>query len=129
MGVLAFPVVAQLGNGSFFAVRDEDRVEAEAFGAARLGGDAACERAGAATLLAAGRHDHELAHVTRFAVLGSVQPRQQPADGIVAAGASGLDSRFAAERRHLDPGVLPQRPLVRLGPSLARTAPCRSAFS
>ena len=71
MGVLPFPLVAQLGNRSLLPVRDEDRVEAEAFGATRLEGDSSFERARAATLLAGWRQDDQLADVTRFTVVDS----------------------------------------------------------
>jgi hypothetical protein len=113
VGVLPLPGVAQLGTGSLVSVGDEDRIEAEAFSAARFGGDVSFERPRAAKLLAGRRHDHELAHVTRSTVFDSVQPVEEPANGIIAAGARRLDSRSAAERRDLDPGVLAEHPVTR----------------
>src|SRR6266851_7313922 len=116
MRVQSLPVVAQLGNGSVFAHRNEDRVEAEAFAAAWLVGDTSFEHARAPKLLAGGGDDDELAHVARVAVFDTGQLTDQPAHRIVPAGTRRLDSRPASERRHLDAGVLSQRPLVGLRP-------------
>jgi len=48
VGVLQLPAVAQVGHGALFALRDEDRVEAEPARSARLFGDPAFEDARAA---------------------------------------------------------------------------------
>src|SRR3954447_8214192 len=48
--VLPLPVVAQLGNGSLFSLRDEDGVEAEAFAAAPCVRNPAFEHSRAAVL-------------------------------------------------------------------------------
>src|SRR4051812_18914534 len=103
MRVLSFPLVAELGDGSLFAFRDEHRIEAEAFCAARRECDAAGERAGAAQLLAVRAERDELGHVTRtprFA-LHAFERAQHPAD-LVAGGASGRPhAGRAVEAGHL----------------------------
>src|SRR5260221_14241829 len=71
------PRVAELGDGALLALRDEDRVVAEAFGAARLRRDPALEDAGAAELLATGRDRHELRHVAGATVAHALQLAEQ----------------------------------------------------
>src|SRR5256714_15226544 len=112
MRVLCLPVVAELGHGLVLALGDEDRVEAEARFASRLGGDPAFERAGAASLFIVRAECDELADVARAsrAALHPLELPQHPAD-LVAGGAAGrVDSGAAAEAGHLDPGVLPEHP-------------------
>src|SRR3954452_13906202 len=108
MRVLGFPLVPELGDGALFAVWDEHRVEAEAFGAARCERDAARERAGAAQLLAVGVERHELGDVTRTTrvAVHAFERAQHPPD-LVTGGAPGRPhARPAVEAGHLDPGVL-----------------------
>ena len=76
MRVLGLPLVAELCDGALFAVRDEDRVEAEAFLATRLFGDPALEDARAAELRALGRQRDELADVARASASGSAPSRR-----------------------------------------------------
>src|SRR4030095_4338980 len=64
VGVRALPVVAQLRHRSLLTLRHEDRVVAEALGAARLVGDPALEHTGAPSLAARAERD-ELADVAR----------------------------------------------------------------
>ena len=97
MRVLPFPVVAQLGNGLISTVRDEDRIEAEPFGAASLYPDPPLERAGAAKLLTRRGQGHELADVARASLLHTVQLTEEPADRIVAAGPSRMDAGATVE--------------------------------
>jgi hypothetical protein len=63
VGVFGLPLISELGNRPVLAVRDEDRIEAEAGRAAGLMGDSAPEDAGAAQLPAVGRDRDELADV------------------------------------------------------------------
>ena len=69
MRVLRLPRIAQLGDRARFAERDEDRVEAEAFGPRRLVRDRPVEHARAAQLATLRRERDELADVARPPVL------------------------------------------------------------
>jgi hypothetical protein len=51
VGVLRLPVVAEFAHRLLLAIRDEDRVEAEAARAGGLRGDSALENAGASQLV------------------------------------------------------------------------------
>ena len=88
VGVLRLPLVAQLGDRARLALRDEDRVIAEAVRAAALVPDRPLERSTAAYLGPVGEEAHELAYIARAAV--------------------GLALELAESRSTLLPG-LPQR--------------------
>src|SRR3954451_14483564 len=112
MRVLGFPVVSELRDGALFAVRDEHRVEAEAFGATGRERDAAGERAGAAQLLAVRAERDELGDVTRTPPLAvhALQRAQHPSH-LVAGGAPGRPhARGPVEASDLDAGVLTDHP-------------------
>ena len=65
MGVARLPLVAELRDRLLLPLRDEDRVEAEAFGAARLFDYSSRKHARAADLLAGGGERDELADIAR----------------------------------------------------------------
>jgi hypothetical protein len=99
------PLVAELRDRLLLTVGDEDRVEAEALGAARLLGDPAFEDAGPAPLFAVRREGDELAHVARSTppALNALELGEQPFDGLTAGEACRLDPRTAAEPLDLEP--------------------------
>src|SRR5436305_1588346 len=112
MRVLRLPRVAELRDGLFVALWDEDRVVAEAAAAARAVGDRPLEDAGPAQLVAVRGDRDELADVPRAPVLDARQLAEQLRDRRRAFRrvARGVDARTAAERRHLDSRVFADRP-------------------
>src|SRR6266545_3825829 len=122
--MVGFPVVAQFGNGVFFAFGDEDRVEAEAFAATRLVGDPALEDPGAAHLVARGRDRDQLADVARLPARRLVcRERRQRAPDVVSAGPARRDEAGGpAEALDLDARILAEDPVARGrdGPSESR---------
>src|SRR5206468_12779209 len=91
--MLRLPLVAEVGDRPFLAVRDEHRVEAEALVPARVGRDAPAERPGPAQLLAVGADRDELGDVPGAppVALDSLERTQHPAH---------LVSRRAPRRGH-----------------------------
>jgi hypothetical protein len=114
MRVHRLPVVAELADGRPLAVGDEDRVVAEAAGAARLGRDAPFDDAAPAEDLAAGCDRDELRDVPCAPVLDAVELGEELLDRGRALGrvARGADARPPVERGDLDARVLPDRPPV-----------------
>src|SRR5690349_9759028 len=112
--MLRFPLVAEVGDGALLAVGHEDRIEAEAFAAAGLVGDAAAERARAAPLAAVRRDRDELRHVARAASVSvdAVEHAEHPADLVAGRAPRRGHAGPAVEGRDLDPGVLPDHPRV-----------------
>jgi hypothetical protein len=100
--VLGLPGVAELGDRSVFACGDEDRIEAEPLGAARLVADAALEDAGAAQLLPLRREGNELADVAGSSSLEAHELSQQPFDVHAAREAGGLDPGRTAQAFDLE---------------------------
>src|SRR5262249_37091422 len=117
------PRVPELRDGSLLARRDEDRVVAEPLGAARLLGDPAVERPGAAMRLPLRGDRDQLADVARLAVGPARARPEQPPDRVVWP-PSRLDSRTPTERGPLDPRVLAQHPVFGR-PDLAAVARLR----
>jgi hypothetical protein len=113
VGVPALPIVAELSDRALLAVGNEDRVEAEAAGAARLRADPALEHARSADLAAVGRDRDELADVARSTIGNPGERLEDPLDVAPLRPAGGLDAGAAAERDDLEPGVLAQDPLPR----------------
>src|SRR5258708_3457537 len=115
MRVTGLPGIAELGDGSFFAVRNEDRVVAEALAAARLRRNASGHDACAAELLAVGRDRNELGHVACSPILDALELAEQLCDRRSAFRrvTRRLDARPSSERRNFDPRVLTDRPRVR----------------
>src|ERR671922_1548057 len=113
--VLRLPVVAELGDGSVVAVRDEDRVEPEAAGASRLVPDPAFEDARAPLLVSLRRQRDQLADVARppAATLHALELGQQPVDVELSGEARRPDPRRAAEALDLEAGVLAEHPGTR----------------
>jgi hypothetical protein len=103
--VLRLPPVAELGDGPVVAVRQEDRIEAEALRAARLFGDAPLEDSGAAELFAGRREGNQLADVAGSAplVFNPLELPQKPLDVLAAGEARRLHARRAAETVDLQP--------------------------
>src|SRR5207302_9671360 len=114
MRVLRLPLVSELGNRVFFAVRDEDRIEPEAFASARLVRDPTCERSRAAELVALRRDRHELADVARPppVALDPLERAEQPANLVAGCTAGRANSRTTAEPFDLETGVLAEHPGV-----------------
>jgi hypothetical protein len=108
MRVLRLPVVPQLCHRPLLAIRNEDRVVAEALVAARLVRDPAVERAGAAELAAVGREENELRDVARAAFLDACELAEKLRDRrrTFWCVAGGQDARAAAERLDLEARVL-----------------------
>src|SRR5579859_7692991 len=102
------PGVAQLANRLLLAVRDEDRVVAEATGATRRVGDAPVDDTRAPELLAVGRERDELGHIARASVLDALELAEQLGDRgrSFRRIARRLDAGPAAERGDLEPGIL-----------------------
>src|SRR5437016_2345189 len=98
----------------------EDRVVAEALGAAPLVDDAALEHAGPAVLLALRREADELADVARATAFAfeAAELLQHLGDAVLGPSRR-VQPRRAAEPGHLDARVLAERPLARLGPRAA----------
>src|SRR5438874_423686 len=115
MGMLRFPLVAELCDRAILAVGDEDRVEAEAFRPARLVGDPSGQRAGTAELVALRRQRDELADGARAAsvALDPLELAQQPTHLLTGCAARRLHARTAAEPCELDAGVLAEHPGIR----------------
>jgi hypothetical protein len=105
VGVVRLPLVAELRDRTLLVVRDEDRVEAEAAGAARLIDDPSLENAGAVQLFALRRDRHELADVARSAAfaLDAAKLGEQARDMLAPGETGRLDARPAAERVDLQP--------------------------
>jgi hypothetical protein len=114
VGVPGLPLVAQLRHRPLLALGDEDRVEAEALGAARLDDDPPLEDAGAAALLALRRERHELADVPGPPVLDAPKLGKEPVDVEAAGEAGGPDPRRAVEAGDLEARVLAEDPRARL---------------
>ena len=129
MRVLGLPLVAELCDGALFAVRDEDRVEAEAFLATRLFGDPALEDARAAKLRALGRQRDELADVARASASGSTPSSASSTRSTCAPPAHLADFRPGAPPSRAtsipesspSPRVCRADPRARNGPSPARS--------
>src|SRR2546423_15671077 len=115
MGMLRFPLVAELCDRAVLAVGDEDRVEAEALRPARLVGDPSRQRAGTAKLVALRRQRDELADVACVAPvpLDPFELAQQPPHLVTGGAARRLHARTAAEPCDLDAGVLAEHPGIR----------------
>src|SRR5689334_7084057 len=111
--VLGLPLVAELGHRALLAVRDEDRVEAEAFRPARFLGDAAFERARAAELASVRRERDELADVAGAPVGLAVERLEDPLDVPALRPARRLDARGPVQRIDLEPRVLAEHPCLR----------------
>jgi hypothetical protein len=116
VGVLGFPLVAELAHGPLLAVRDEDRIEAEPARAAGLVRDPALQHPRAAELLAGGRERDKLADVSRSPALAfdSLELTQQPRNGLAASEPRRFDPGPAAEPGDLEAGVLAEDPRRRL---------------
>jgi hypothetical protein len=116
VGVRGLPFIAELGHRPVLAVRDEDRIEAEAARAARLVDDHALEGAGAAQLPAVRRDRDELADVAGSprTSLEALELGQQPFDGPAACEPRRLDPGPAVERGDLEARVLAEDPVRRL---------------
>src|SRR5262249_5329788 len=112
--VARLPAVPELGDRALLAVGDEDRVVAEALGAAWLGDDAPLQRARAAQLAAVCVQGHELADVAGATgvALHARERLEQPLDRVAGGEAGGVHARAAPETRDLDARVLPDRPAV-----------------
>src|SRR5213592_860479 len=113
MRVARLPLVPELSNGPLLPGRDEDRVVPEPLRPARLLGDPALEHTRAAHFLAVRAEQDELADVSRPPVLDALQVVDEPRDrahALILAVAGRANARSAAERIHLDPGVLTKRP-------------------
>ena len=98
------------------AVRNEDRVEAEAFAAARVIRDAAAERPRPEKLLAARRQRDQLADVARVPTLAfdSSQLPQEPADLVAGRTTRRVQSGTAVECRDLESRILAKHPPLRI---------------
>src|SRR5207244_12993152 len=107
---------AELGDRLLLALGDEDRVVAETLRTARLVRDSALEHARATDLASARRQRDELRHVARPAplALDALERGEQPPDRVVAAEPRRAQAGAAAEARHLDAGVLADRPRPRI---------------
>src|SRR6478735_1600023 len=112
--VVPLPLVAELRDRSVLAVRNEDRVEAEAFRSADRVCDPASERARSPMLGAVGCDGYELAYVARAAAVAldafellegalRLPPCRPP---------GGHDSRSAFEPVDLDARVFAEHPAV-----------------
>src|SRR5262249_27483337 len=112
--VARLPAVPELGDRALLAVGDEDRVVAEALGAAWLGDDAPLQRARAAQLAAVCVQGHELADVAGATgvALHARERLEQPLDRVAGGEAGGVHARAAIEARDLDARVLSDRPAV-----------------
>src|SRR5687767_3858384 len=95
MGVVPLPLVAELGDGSGLARRDEDRVVAEPLAAARRSRERALEDA-RAVQLAVWSETHELADVAGAPVPGASDLAEQALDPVVRP-ARRVDSGPCAE--------------------------------
>src|SRR5205085_6710608 len=113
----ALPGVPELRHRPRLALRNEDRVVAEALRPAWPLRDPARERSRSTELRAGGRHGDELAHVARAAslALDAVELLQEPRHPVVRP-ARRADPGPPAEAVHLDPRVLSQRPDAGLPP-------------
>src|SRR4051794_18177058 len=114
MRVLRLPLVAELADRPPLALRDEDRVEAEATAARRRLGDPPGECPGASDLLPVRRQGHELRHVARAApvALDAAQLPQRPPHLVTRGAARGVDARPASEPLDLQTGILAENPGV-----------------
>jgi hypothetical protein len=110
------PVIAELGNRPVLAVRDEDRIEAEAARPAGLVDDPALEEAGAPHLPAVRRDRDELAHVAGApgVPLQPFELGEQSLDVLAACEPGRLDPRPAVEPGDLEAGVLAEDPAGRV---------------
>src|SRR5512144_2137215 len=115
MGMIPFPVVAELGDRSVLAVRDEHRVEAEALAAAKLLGDPAFEDPPAALLGPVRRERDELADVARAppVALDAFELFQRALRFTAGRPPGRQHARAAAEAFDLDARVLAERPAIR----------------
>src|SRR5207237_8054073 len=112
MRMLRLPRVAELGDRSLLSLRDEDRIEAEPFGPARLVDDPPAQRPGAAHLAAVRRDRHQLRDVARVSprALDPIELAEHPPD-LVAVGAARRAHPWApAHAVHLDAAVLAHHP-------------------
>jgi hypothetical protein len=116
VGIGGLPLVAELCHRPVFAVRSEDRVEAEAARAARLVDDRALEDAGAAQVTAVRRDRDELADVAGApgVPLQALELREEPLDVLAACEPRRLDPGSAVKAGDLEPRVLAEDPVRRL---------------
>src|SRR5919204_5305351 len=114
MGVLRLPLVAELRNRSLLSLRNEDRIEAEAFAAARFVRNTAAQRAGAPKLFATWRERDELGSVTGLSSFArnARQRPQQPADFVTRGTAGRTHARTAVQPYDLDSRVLAEHPAL-----------------
>src|SRR5919107_4778148 len=112
--MLRLPLVTELGDGTHLAVRNEHRIEAEAFAAARLCGNPAAEHSGTAHFLAAGAERDELRDIPRAAgvAVGAVERAQHPPDFVARRATRRMHTGPAVEPHNLDARVLGDHPLV-----------------
>src|SRR5436190_14106732 len=110
--MLRLPVVAELGDCARLAVGDEDRVEAEACGAACMRCDPALQRSRPTALFAGWAEGDELAHVSRppRIAVRALEPPQHPADLVPGGAPGGMDARASAQAGDFDAGVFAEHP-------------------
>src|SRR5438477_2967280 len=110
--MLRFPVVAELGDRAGLALRNKDRIEAEAGVAARAGCDPAFERALPTALLASRAEGDELAHVPSMSgiALQALKLLQHPPDLVPGGAARGMDARASSQAGDFDAGILAEHP-------------------
>src|SRR5579884_649822 len=116
MGAPRLPVVPQLRHRPLLAIRNEDRVVAEAFGAERRERDPTVERAGAAQLATIGSEEHELRDVTPAPIRDALELAEELRHrrGPLRRVARRQHARPAPQGFHLEARVLREHPAVRV---------------
>src|ERR1700758_3638413 len=114
MGVLSLPRIPQFRHRPLLALRNEDRVVAEALASGRRLRDPSLERARAAKLASVRGEEDELRDVAGAAILDALELAEELRDSrrSFRRVTRGEDAGPAAEGLHLEARVLRQHPAV-----------------